>query len=302
MIKRCVEISAGPTRLAVRDRQLVLSREGAEVATIPIEDLGVVIVDHPACTYTHRALAALMENNVAVVLSGPNHHPVGLIAPFEGHTLQGEAIVAQAAASKALRGRLWREVVKAKILAQAAVLEWLGAEAGALREIARRVKSGDPGNLEAQAAQRYWRHAMGDGFRRSRFGAVPNNLLDYGYTVLRAAMARAICGAGLSPSLGIHHHNQYNAFALADDLMEPLRPVIDAEVRVLWDRGVEDLEKETRAILIEALARPVTWKDERSPMMVAMQRYTASVRKVLAGEIKRPEIPVPCLERREISQ
>jgi len=296
MIKRCVEISGGPTHLGLRDRQLVLSREGAELATVPIEDLGVLIVDHPACTYTHGVLVALAENNVAVVISGANHHPAGLLAPFEGHTLQGEAIIAQAAASEAVRGRLWREVVKAKIIAQAALLEVFGAEAGALRELASRVKSGDPENLEAQAAQRYWRHAMGDGFRRSREGAPPNNLLNYGYTVLRAATARAVCGAGLSPSLGIHHRNRYNAFALADDLMEPLRPAVDLEVRGLWNRGADDLDKQSRATLIEVLGKPVVWKNEKSPLMVAMQRYAASVREVLAGEIKRPIIPALYLD------
>jgi CRISPR-associated protein Cas1 len=293
MIKRCIEVSGGPTHLALRDRQLVLSREGSQLATIPIEDLGVLVVDHPACTYTHGALVALTEHNVAVVISGANHHPAGLLAPFEGHSTQGEAIAAQASASKAARERLWREIVRGKITAQAAVLERIGAEAGGLRELARRVKPGDPDNLEAQAAQRYWRHAMGEGFRRSRDGDPPNNLLNYGYTVLRAATARAVCGAGLSPSLGIHHRNRYNAFALADDLMEPLRPTVDFAVRGLWNGGTVALEKETRAALIEVLATPVIWKEEKSPLMVAMQRYAASVREVLAGEIKHPIIPQP---------
>jgi len=301
MIKRSVEISGGPAHLSLRDRQLVLTREGSELATIPIEDLGVLIVDHPGCTYTHGALVAMAENNVSVVISGANHHPAGLLAPFEGHSLQGEAIIAQAAASDALRARIWREVVKAKISAQAALLEFFGAEPGALRDLARRVKSGDPENLEAQAAQRYWRHALGDGFRRSRDGDPPNNLLNYGYTVLRAATARAVCGAGLSPSLGIHHRNRYNAFALADDLMEPLRPAVDAQVRLLWKQGISELDKPSRATLIGVLAKPVIWKDERSPLMVAMQRYAASVREVLAGEIKRPIIPTLFLEGDEDS-
>ncbi len=291
MIKRVVEVSGGPTHLSLRLNQLVMARDGAEIGTVPIEDLGVLVVDHQACSYTHGALTALAENNVAVVVCGPNHHPAALLLPAEGYSLQAESIAAQAAASEAVRNRLWREIVRAKINAQADLLERLKLEAGGLRNLAGRVRTGDPQNLEAQAAQRYWRVAMGPGFRRDRDGAPPNNLLNHGYMVLRAATARAICGAGLCPSLGLHHRNRYNAFVLADDLMEPLRPFVDAAVRRIWDDGEAELSKPVRAELLEMLAAPVQWKEERSPLIVALARYAASVRDVLAGKLKRPQIP-----------
>lgn len=291
MIKRAVEVSGGPTHLSLRLSQLVMARDGAEIGTVPIGDLGVLIVDHPQCSYTHGALTALAENNVAVVICGANHHPAALLLPAESNSTQAESIAAQAAASEAVRNRLWKEIVRAKINAQAELLERLKLEAGALRRLAGMVRTGDPQNLEAQAAQRYWRVAMGPGFRRDRDGDPPNNLLNYGDMVLRASTARAICGAGLSPSLGLHHRNRYNAFVLADDLMEPLRPLVDAAVRRIWDKGEPELTKPVRAELLEMLAAPVQWKEERSPLIVALARYAASIRDVLAGKLKRPQIP-----------
>jgi CRISP-associated protein Cas1 len=291
MIKRCLEISGGPTFLAMENRQLVLSRDGQQIARVPIEDLGVLVVDHPACTYTHGVLTAMAENGVAVVLGGPTHHPAAIMLPVEGNSLQGEAANAQAGASRALKGRLWREVVRAKITAQGQVLACRGREAGAFRELARRVRPGDPENLEAQAARRYWSAVFPAGFRRQREGEPPNNLLNYGYMVLRAAVARAIVGAGLYPALGIHHRNRYNAFALADDLMEPLRPLIDLTVLKLCDCNFNDLSREVRANLLETLAAPVTWRSQRSPLTVALARYAASVREVFAGQLARPQIP-----------
>jgi CRISPR-associated protein Cas1 len=296
MIKRVVEVSGGATHLSQRLNQLVLSRDGCEIGIVPIEDLGVLIVDHPACSYTHGALTALAENNVAVVVCGARHHPAALLMPAESNSTQAETVAMQAGASKAVRDRIWKQIVRAKISAQAALLESSGLEAGALRDLARAVRNGDPRNLEAQAAQRYWRILLGPDFRRHREGDPPNNLLNYGYTVVRAATARAICGAGLSPSLGIHHRNRYNAFVLADDLMEPLRPIVDAGVRRLWLRGCNELSREVKAELLEILAAPVRWHDESSPLMVALARYTASIREALSGRIKRPYIPEPNLE------
>lgn len=293
MIKRCVEISGGPTFLAMEHRQLVLSRNGERIGCFPIEDLAVVIVDHPACTYTHGVLTSLAENGVAVVLGGPTHHPAAILLPVEGNSLQGEAVNHQAAASSALKGRIWREVIRAKITAQAQLATRCGREERGLLELARRVRAGDPENLEAQAARRYWSAVFPDGFRRHREGAPPNNLLNYGYMVLRAAVARAVAGAGLCPSLGIHHRNRYNAFALADDLMEPLRPVVDLAVIELCANGENELSREVRANLIETLAAPVIWRNHRSPLMVALARYTASVRDVLAGKLAHPQIPRP---------
>ncbi len=291
MIKRCVEISSGPAHLAVRHGQLLLKREGETIGQVPIEDLGVLIADHPAITYTHGALDTLLAHNVAVVLCGQDHHPAGMLLPFEGNTFQARAVQAQAAATDTVKKRLWKEIVKAKVTAQGDFLESIQLEVGAFRDLARSVKAGDPENIEAQAAQRYWRLAFDESFRRNRNGPPPNNLLNYGYMVLRAAAARATVGAGLHPSLGIHHRNQYNAFALADDLMEPFRPLVDSCVRRFWEKGERELTPEIKKDLIGITARSVQWKEEKSPLLVALVRVAASLRSALAGEAETLELP-----------
>lgn len=293
MIKRCVEISSGPTHIMVRHNQLALMRDGEEIGRIPIEDLGVLLVDHPSVTYTHTALTALLANNVALVVCGGNHHPTGLVLPMEGHTVQAEAIARQASAAPRLKRRLWKGIVRAKITNQAHALEQAGREAGGLHALARMVKSGDPENKEAQAARRYWPLLFGSGFRRRRSGVAPNALLNYGYMVLRASVARAICGAGLHPSLGLHHRNKYNAFALADDLMEPFRPVVDITVFRLWEEGVRSLSPETKAELLGILSAPVDWEGQKSPLAIALHRSAASLRRVLSGEQKDLCLPRP---------
>ncbi len=299
MIKRSVEISSGPAHLAVRYGQLVVRREGEDDAQVPIEDLGVLVVEHPAVTYTHSLLTTLALGNVAVVFCGQDHQPAGMLLPFEGNTFQAQAVAAQADAKDAVKNRLWAEIVRAKVRAQGRLLAHVGEESGAFGELADRVKSGDPQNVEAQAAQRYWRLLLGDGFRRGRAGAPPNNLLNYAYMVLRAAVGRAICGAGLHPSLGLHHQNKYNAFGLADDLMEPLRPAADARVRALWHRGEREITKETKKELIETLSAPVEWTDKRSPLQVSLHRYAASLREALSGNAKGLDIPKPVFGKEE---
>lgn len=295
MIKRCVEIGTGPTHLRVRDRQLVLKREGDELAQIPLEDLGVLVIDHAAVTYTHTALTELLAHNVAVIFCGADHHPVGQLLPADGHTLQSETATLQARASSATSRRLWKQLVRAKILNQAALLEHLGTEAGALRALAAGVRSGDSTNREAAAAQRYWKLLFSPGFRRRRGGPPPNNLLNYGYMALRAAVARALVGAGLHPSLGVAHTNRYNPFCLADDLMEPLRPVVDERVYRLWSGGVTGLERETRRALLELLSQSVLWQGERSPLLVATHRFAAAFREALAGKAEL-STPAPIFE------
>jgi CRISPR-associated protein Cas1 len=297
MIKRYLEISSGPARLSLRDGSLLIARDGHESAAIPIEDIGILILDHPAVGYTHGALAAMMENNAAVVLCGGNHHPCGMLLPLEGNTLQAEAIAAQSRAPAALKGRIWKEVVRAKLTAQARLLARMGVESDAISRLAARVRTGDPQNIEARGAQRYWPLLLGRSFRRDRDGEPPNNLLNYGYMILRAAMARAICGAGLHPSLGVHHQNRYNAFALADDLMEPLRPAVDSTVRELWELNETGLSREARSSLLAVLNQEVEWNDGISPLFVAVQRYAASVRETLAGRRQHPEIPLPALSK-----
>lgn len=293
MIKRCVEISERPAYLSLRDGQMVIRHGDDVLSTVPIEDLGVLIVDNPGVTYSHGLLGALLESNTAVVVCGKNHHPAGLLLPLEGHTLQNRAIAAQAAATDGLNNRLWQQIVRAKVLHQGKVLEEQQAESGAFRELAKQVRSGDPDNIEAQAAQRYWPLLFTPAFRRSDSSQFINSFLDYGYTVLRAAVARAIVGAGLNPSLGVHHRNQYNAFALADDLIEPFRPFVDRAVVRLVDGQVDTLGKEAKAELLSVLSVPVGLKGRRMPLMVALHSTAASLRDCYLGERDALEFPEP---------
>jgi len=271
----------------------MLSKNGEEAGRVPIEDLGVLVVDHPAVTYTHGALSAMTENNVAVIICGGNRHPAGLLLSMEGHTVQAEIISMQAATGERLKDRLWKEIISAKIENQAAALELAGKDGKLLKTFARQVKPGDSSNLEGRAAKEYWRRLFGPRFRRSREGAHPNGFLNYGYTVLRAAVARAICGAGLHPSLGIHHRNKYNAFALADDLMEPFRPLVDMEVLRLYEAGESDLTRVAKASLIGTLSTQVDLKGRKYPLMTALQTSAASLRRAITGEGKGLELPRP---------
>lgn len=292
MIKRCVEISGGPCHISIRDSQLLIRKADEEEHSIPVEDLGVLVIDHPAVTYTHAALCALTAKNAAVVVCGGNHHPAGLLLPVEGHTTQAEAISFQASVRQKLKDRLWKEIVSAKIGNQAFVIKQCGKGSAGLKALSRKVKTGDIGNAEGAAARRYWRLLFGAGFRREREGPPPNGLLNYGYTVLRAAVARAICSSGLHPSLGLHHRNKYNAFALADDLMEPLRPLVDIEAYAIYLEGPLP-EKSTRFRLLSVLASIVEINGRNLPMMAALQTYTASLRRIYAGESTCLQMPKP---------
>lgn len=287
MIKRCMEISRGPARLSVRDGQLIIKRDGMEAAQVSFEDLGFLIVDHPGVTYTHRVLSELASHNIALIVCGANHHPVGLILPSEGHSVHGETVSMQSRATERLKDRLWKEIVKGKIMNQAVSLELAGKEGGGLRDLTSTVRTGDVGNLEARAARRYWPLLFCRAFRRDRYGVTPNGLLNYGYAILRAATARALCGAGLHPALGLHHKNRYNAFALADDMMEPFRPMVDRVVYSLWsvDKTTALGSAEKKALL-GVLSTSVICRGQSSPLMIALERSAVSLREVISGRAK----------------
>jgi len=226
-----LDFAEGAAYLHVRDEQLVVERDGHPVASIPVADIAVIILAHPRVTCTQSVFAVLMEKGGAIVTCDRQHLPAGLLLPTAAHFAQTERFAVQAAAKAPRKKRAWQQIVRHKILAQAALLQDLHGDGVGLRELAKRVRSGDPENVEAQAARRYWPALFTDPqFRRRRDGKGPNRLLNYGYAVLRAVVARAICAAGLHPSLGLHHHNRYNAYCLADDLMEPYRPLVDAAV------------------------------------------------------------------------
>lgn len=303
MIKRTLEISREPTHLAVRDRQLLLKRHGETCASLPCEDLGVVAVDHPQTTYTHAALTTLLEQGAVLLLCGRDHLPAGLLLPLSAHHQVVWRLQAQIDAPLPLKKRLWQQLVRGKILAQAANLAPDGAAARRLRRLARAVRSGDPANCEAQAARVYWANWLLQGpeadspsspFRRDPDQPGLNALLNYGYAVLRAALARALVSGGFSPALGIHHSNRGNPFCLADDLVEPLRPLVDARARSLTFDGCCELTQPVKAELLDLLTAEVATGAFRGPLMVALHRYVASLARVLDREEKSLDIPIPC--------
>ncbi|HOB76144.1 MAG TPA: type II CRISPR-associated endonuclease Cas1 [Phycisphaerae bacterium] len=299
MIKRTIEISREPAHLAVRLDQLHIQRNVRDewnYTSIPCEDIGVLLVDHPQVTYSHYALARLMEFGAAVVVCGRNHLPVGMLMPLSSHTEVVWRLQDQLSVSKPLKKQLWRQLVVAKIRAQAANLEDKTPARSKLLALAREVRSGDASNVEAQAAKVYWSAWLGDsgpegGFRRDPDGDGINALLNYGYAVLRAAVARALVSAGLLPALGIHHSNRSNAFCLADDLVEPLRPMADAQVRELYRQGHTELGQPTKAKLLALLTQEVLAGEQRGPLMVALHRMAASLVACYRGEARQLLIP-----------
>jgi len=299
MIKRTLYFG-NPAYLHLKDKQLVVKLPEVEknntlpdgfkkesTATIPIEDIGVAVIDHPQITLTHGLLEALLDNNTAVITCNSSRLPVGLLLPLAGNSIQNERFRAQLDASEPLRKQLWAQTVSQKIKNQAALLQMRNLPAEYLIPLYKNVKSGDTDNCEATAAAWYWQHIFPGiaGFRRHREGPPPNHYLNYGYAILRAIMARSLVGAGLLPTLGIFHHNRYNAYCLADDLMEPYRPYVDKVVCQIIDKlGIqEELTKEIKAELLIIPAMDVTLGDEKSPLMVATQRTAVSLVKCFEG-------------------
>ena len=235
MIKRTLHFS-NPAYLSLKNGQLVIDLPHLKALgdvdsqkQVPVEDIGVVMLDNPQITITHGCINALLENNTAIVTCDKTHHPVGLMLPIQSHYIQSERFQHQINASQPLKKQLWQQTVQAKILNQAAVLTTRNVPFDRMLEWAKAVRSGDPDNYEARAAAYYWKNVMPTKVRffRDRQGSPPNNLLNYGYTILRTIVARALLCSGLLPTLGIHHHNRYNAYCLADDIMEPYRPYVD---------------------------------------------------------------------------
>lgn len=295
MARRTIEISAERAHLAVEHNQLLIIRDGQSRRElemrqrIPCEDLGLVIVDHREVTYTHAALAALADHGVALVVCSNDHLPAAIMLPISSHTEQVWRIQDQIDCSKVLKKQLWTTLVKAKIRSQAENLDPNSSAHRRLIQMIKEVKSNDSTNVEAQAARVYWQALFppeGEWkFKRSPGDrTVPNSFLDYGYTVLRAAVARSLVGAGLMPAIGVHHANRSNAFCLADDLIEPLRPMIDRRVRRLVQSGRQYLDQETKAELLLTLTASVVITSPNQeptlgPLDAALVRYAASLAK-----------------------
>lgn len=294
MIKRVVEIGS-PARLSLAHRQLVIQRQDQESCTVPVEDVALLILDHPGITHTQSVLTACWQQNVLVIICDDRHLPAAVLLPLAVHSLQAKILAEQARMKEPVRKRLWQAIVRAKIQEQARVLQTATGSADPLPALVAKVKSGDPSNVEAQAARIYWQRLFGEHFHRGDETALTNGLLNYGYAVVRAACARALVGAGLHPSLGLHHHNQYDAFCLADDMVEPLRPMVDLTVYRFAQNGLHDggLSKEHKRSLLEILTRVCSIGDLRLPLMEALHHYAASLRRVICGEAKSVVIPRP---------
>ena len=318
MIKRIVEISSARTHLSIRYGQLVIRENGNELSQIPCEDIGVLLVDHQGTSYTHCVFTELLAKGAAVVLCGRDHHPAGMLLPIESSSLQTERYRVQIEAKGPIKKRLWCQIVRAKIRHQAKIAGPGSDAYKPLMALRHRVRSGDPENIEAQASKKYWaaylqdvrdsstalgmtRTALGMTtrtlsemtFRRDIDGAPPNNMLNYGYMVMRAAVARALCSAGLLPSLGIHHRNRYNAFCLADDMVEPFRGFVEAKVKEICQaEGVPDeLDQQVKAKLLEVLYEEVSIGGYKGPLMVGLHRTMASLQRCFAAEQKELDLP-----------
>lgn len=268
--------------------------------TKPIEDIGIVVLDCKQITITQGLLEALLENNSAVITCDNRSMPVGLMLPLCGNSVQSERFRDQIDASLPLKKQLWQQTIKAKIRNQAAVLtHWTSKETGCMRRWENDVKSGDPDNLEGRAAAYYWKNLFSDfeklkDFTRDRDGIHPNNLLNYGYAVLRAVVARALVSSGMLPTLGIHHHNRYNAYCLADDIMEPYRPYVDEIVFAIvkeFDGKEQDMTKDIKAKLLSIPITEVVINGKRSPLMVAASQTTASLYRCFNGKLRRIAYP-----------
>ena len=294
MIKKIVEISDEGTFLSVKNSQLIIKRNGDKIGSVPCEDIGVLSVEHPGTVYTHTVFTKLLEHGAAVILADQRHLPSGMLLPLSSNTIQSERFRQQIDSGEALKKRLWKQLVQAKIAHQAKAVEHDTDTAGYLLELKAKVRSGDSTNIEARASKAYWKTYLPDvPFKRDRYGVPPNNLLNYGYTIVRAAVARAITSAGLLPTLGLHHKNRYNAYCLADDIVEPFRGYVDIKTRDIYlnndldDDFEQDIKQELLGILYEA----VEIAGFKGPLMVGLHRTMASLARCFAGEQEKLDLP-----------
>ena len=304
MIKRTLCFS-NPAYLSMKNDQLVIklpqveknddlpeSFKGSVTHTIPIEDIGVVVLDNKQITVTQGLMEALLDNNCAVITCDKSHLPVGLMLPLSGNTIQNERFRYQLDASLPLKKQLWQQTVQQKIHNQASVLHSCrNVPIANMTKWENDVRSGDPDNIEGRAAVFYWKNLFSDveDFTREREGVAPNNMLNYGYAILRAVIARALVSSGLLPTLGIHHHNRYNAYCLADDIMEPYRPYVDEVVAQYTDEYEypEELTPDIKKVLLDIPVIDVRIGGKNSPLMIAATQTTASLARCFSGESRK---------------
>lgn len=287
MIKRTL-FFGNPAYLSTKHEQLVIKfpEEEKDKATIPIEDIGVVVLEHPQITLTNGLIGKLTDNKTAIITCNKQHLPTGFLQPLVGHTEQTERIRHQLNASLPLKKNLWQQTVSAKIFNQAKHLKLRNKNAKKLERWSQEVRSGDSGNHEAIAAAYYWQNIFDIvGFSRHQKGIPPNNVLNYGYAILRAVTARALISSGMLPSVGVFHRNKYNAYCLADDIMEPYRPFVDDLIYEIIENedDITELTTDLKAQLLQIPALDVIIADKKSPLMIAMSRTTNSLYECFEG-------------------
>jgi CRISPR-associated protein Cas1 len=290
MLKRSILIE-NKAAINAQNLQLIIKTESRETS-IPIEDIGFLVIDNIETYLSINAMNLMVENNTAIIICGRNHLPNGMFLNLNSHHIQQEVFKKQLEASVPLKKQLWQQTIIEKINNQGQLLTQLTGEINPLESYAGKVLSGDTTNMEGAAAAYYWKTFFDFNFKRGRFGDYPNNFLNYGYAILRAATARSLSGSGLLNTLGIHHKSKYNAFALADDIMEPFRPIVDEKVSEIMRKYEEqELNTAIKAELLSILTRTVYFKDEKSPLMVALQKTASSLQKCYYGDKKKINYP-----------
>ena len=290
MLKKSILLE-NKASISTKNLQLVIKTETRE-STIPIEDIGYLVIDHPEIYLSIPALNLLINNNTAVIICNTNHLPNGMFLNLNSHHIQQEIFKNQINASAPLKKQLWQQTIIEKITNQGILLQKITSKNNNFEFLASKVLSGDSSNMEGVAANFYWKSFFEHNFKRERFGDYPNNFLNYGYAILRAATARALSGSGLLNTLGIHHKSKYNAFALADDIMEPFRPIVDEKVaEIMQNYSEQELNTAIKAELLQILTRTVYFKEEKSPLMVALQKTASSLQQCYTGERKKIKYP-----------
>lgn len=289
MLKRTLLFSK-PASLTTRSEQLVVSEPGGktEKATIPIEDIGYLVLENRQLYVSMPLYEKLISNNVAVVFCDSSHMPNGMLLNLDGNNLQSEMFRHQVNASAPLKKYLWKQTIEAKLVNQSRHLKRQSLRDGDILSLSKGVKSGDSDNKEGTASRLYWKRLFGNDFTRERYGNFPNNFLNYGYAILRAAVARALSGSGLLATLGIYHRNKYNAYCLADDIMEPYRPFVDQCVYEMVEENFdEELNKESKMRLLNVLSTDAVFGNNKRPLMIGISLTTASLAKCFAGQSKK---------------
>ncbi len=296
MIGRIVEIADDHRHLSALRGFLLVHDTGnnmEELGRVALDDIAAVIGNAHGLSYTNNLLVALAERGAPFVLCGANHNPVGMLLPVDGNYQQAKRLDAQLQAGLPLRKRLWAELIRAKLQQQASVLEAVGAPHAPVASLIRKVKAGDPDNLEAQGARKYWGLLFGDNFRRDQNAAGLNALLNYGYTILRASTARAVIAAGLHPTPALHHRNENNPMRLVDDLMEPFRPMVDLQVWQQWRQAQTELTPDTKRHLVKTMYADMQTTAGATPIMVCLQRLSVSLAQIYLGEREKLDLPLP---------